>query len=101
MGRAGAKSTPRKSGRTFMAATSFLRSISRTCSTVCVLSICVTCKHQRASTSCTLVYWKKLSASGQGGVQDYKSATKKLRIVGFRVGDRSRGRFATPADFPR
>jgi hypothetical protein len=30
------------------------------------------------------------------------SATKMLRIVtGFRVGNRSRGRFATPADFPR
>jgi hypothetical protein len=30
------------------------------------------------------------------------TAMKKLRIVtvGFRVGDRSRGRFATPADFP-
>jgi hypothetical protein len=31
------------------------------------------------------------------------SDAKKLRIVmvGFRVGDRSRGRYATPADFPR
>jgi hypothetical protein len=32
---------------------------------------------------------------------DSYSDEKAIVMLGFRVGDRSRGRFATPADFPR
>jgi hypothetical protein len=48
----------------------------------------------------------RVAASPQrlsSGVTIGRTAMKTLRIglVGFRVGDRSRGRFATPADFPQ